>query len=103
VFFKALVTGNSFRSIAFNFRLGETTVSRIIKKKNVQTHTRNCDAEISFKNYKRTLGKAADDFMHKWQMLNCLGALDGKHISIFATQKSGSLYHNYKGNYSLVL
>jgi hypothetical protein len=69
----------------------------------VQCHTRNCDAEISFKNYKRTLGKAADDFMHKWQMPNCLGALDGKHISIFAPQKSGSLYHNYKGNYSLVL
>jgi len=44
--------------------------------------------------------KTADDFMHKWQMPNCLGALDGKHINIFAPQKSGSLYYNYKRNCS---
>ena len=45
----------------------------------------------------------AAGFYNRGNFPNCLGALDGKHIVIQAPARSGSLYHNYKGKFSLNL
>lgn len=45
----------------------------------------------------------AENFMLKWQFPNCIGAVDGKHISIKCPPHSGSQYFNYKHFYSVVL
>lgn len=45
----------------------------------------------------------ANVFGAKYEFWNCLGALDGKHVSITKPAHSGSLYFNYKGYYSIVL
>ena len=33
----------------------------------------------------------------------CLGAIDGKHVTLLSTEHSGSTFYNYKGFYSVVL
>ncbi|KAB0804494.1 hypothetical protein PPYR_01464, partial [Photinus pyralis] len=43
------------------------------------------------------------EFKENANFPNCIGAIDGKHIRIIKPHHSGSLYHNYKKNFSTVL
>ena len=47
--------------------------------------------------------KVADLFQRRWNLLNCLVALDGKHIVIKLPIRSGGELLNYKHTFSIVL
>ena len=45
----------------------------------------------------------AQGFDQKWNFPHCLGAIDGKHVRMYAPPNSGSLFYNYKGYFSTTL
>ena len=45
----------------------------------------------------------SNQFAEYWDFPHAIGAIDGKHIRIECPRKSGTLYYNYKGFYSIVL
>ena len=45
----------------------------------------------------------AKEFEEKWNFPNCIGAIDGKHVTIRCPSASGSTYYNYKNQFSVIL
>lgn len=92
----------SFRSLAFSFRVGETTVGKIIKETCTAINGRLLSLYMQKPN-KENWQEIRNDFHSKWNFPNCVGAVDGKHVHLFAPNNSGSNYFNYKGGFSIVL
>lgn len=88
--------------MADSFRLGYTTVQQIV----------NTTCEALWEQLSQMVMPTPDEekwksiakeFWQQWNYPNCIGAIDGKHVEIFAPPKSGSLYFNYKKFHSIVL
>ncbi len=98
-----LATGETFRSLAFQFRVGNNTVAQLIPE--------ICEAIIA--EYEPEVMphhmqpehwlQVAADFERLWNFPHALGALDGKHVAIQCPPHSGSHYYNYKRFYSIIL
>ncbi|KYN00337.1 hypothetical protein ALC62_08828 [Cyphomyrmex costatus] len=63
----------------------------------LESHPNWCD---SSENEWRAI---ANHFGERWNFHHVIGAMDGKHCVIDPPLKSGSMYYNYKGDYSVVL
>ncbi|KAK0401401.1 hypothetical protein QR680_015763 [Steinernema hermaphroditum] len=97
-----LAIGASFRSLHYSFRMGVSTVAKVVKA--------TCRAlYMALKMYVRFPETSAEwnevskAFEEEWNFPHVLGAIDGKHIKIVKPPKSGSNFFNYKKFFSTVL
>ena len=97
-----LACGETQQALSQYFQVGKSTVSKILEEvcdaiwDNLQEYVRSPET-------KQDWLKIAEEFERIWNMPHCIGALDGKHISIIAPRNSGTLFHNYKAFFSLIL
>ncbi|XP_034068922.1 protein ANTAGONIST OF LIKE HETEROCHROMATIN PROTEIN 1-like [Gymnodraco acuticeps] len=97
-----LATGDSYRTIAFSYRVGHATVAVIVKEVAGAIWTALVEETMPVPQTEDWRAIAAG-FQERWNFPNCVGAIDGKHVVIQAPANSGSLYFNYKSTHSLVL
>jgi hypothetical protein len=98
-----MATGNSFHSLAFDFRVAHNTISLFVKEV-LEAIIAEYAAEVVVMPTTPAGWRAASQkFGDRWNFLHACGALDGKHISVKAPAHSGTVYHNYKGFFSIIL
>lgn len=102
IFFRYLASGDEIRTFSVAHRISEATVREIITKTCVAIVEALGKVYVSPPNRVAWRNIAAG-FRDVWNLPNCIGAIDGKHISITAPNNSGSLYFNYKKFFSIVL
>ena len=98
-----LATGDSYEDLHFHFRISTAAISLFVPEV--------CDAiyDSLKKDYLRVPATAeeweelAKLIYQQWQFPNCIGAMDGKHLAMFAPPNCGSTFFNYKDFHSIVL
>ena len=98
-----LASGESQISLSFSFRIGHRTVGRIINETCDAIYNTLLEQYMSAPNNEEEWKRIAEEFKELWQLPHVIGAIDGKHVQIEAPPGSGSLFHNYKGFFSIVL
>ncbi|CAH2001678.1 unnamed protein product [Acanthoscelides obtectus] len=95
-------TGCNLKALSCYFLRGHTTIREIIARTSVviwkvlqPTYLPNP--------IKETWVQSARRYWELWNLPNCVGSIDGKHIRIKRPPKSGSEFINYKGYFSIVL
>lgn len=101
-FFRYLATGDALNTISFSYRLGHSTVHKIVRD-TCQVITTHLMKEMMPTPTEEMWMKIATDFYKMWNFPNCIGAIDGKHIVIQAPPNSGSMFFNYKKTFSIIL
>lgn len=98
-----LATGDSYQSLAYNFRVAKNTICLFIPQVCQAILQVYADEMMSCPITAADWKKVAKEFELKWNLPHCCGAIDGKHVAIRCPGKTGSLYFNYKGFFSIVL
>lgn len=100
--YRYMATGESFRSLAFAFRISHSYISVIVKSTLNAICRHLLPIFLPTPNY-ASLKHESEEFSQKWNFPHCVAAIDGKHVRIVCPEKSGSLFFNYKNYFSIVL
>jgi DDE superfamily endonuclease len=98
-----LATGISYRALEFDFRVAHNTISLFVPQVCQAIIEEFRDEQWATPSTEEEWQEVAEKFSARWNFHHACGALDGKHIRIRKPRKSGSLYYNYKGFFSIVL
>lgn len=98
-----MLLGESQESLRLTYRIGQSTISGIIKEVCVAIFYVLREEYLKMPSCENEWKVVANDFGQRWNFYNCIGAMDGKHFKIDPPLQSGSLYYNYKDSFSVVL
>ena len=98
-----LGTGESYRSLRFQFRISTPAISYIINDVCSAVNTNLAPLFLKFPSTVEEWKEISRKFEERWQFPNCIGAIDGKHIVMQPPPDAGSHYYNYKHTHSIVL
>jgi hypothetical protein len=98
-----LSSGANYRVLEELFRVPHQTISYIVPHTCKAIWSALAGTYIKCPSTEEEWLQVAKAFGEKWNYPFCLGALDGKHVTCQAFAKSGSLFKNYKGTFSIVL
>ena len=76
-----LSTGCSQQTLSFAFRLGRTTIFRIVKEVCIALDEILSPIYLNPPKYSSEWKKISDDFFKLWNMPHVIGAIYGKHIA----------------------
>lgn len=94
-----MATGDSLKSLHYNFRVGIATAYNIISETCESLWAILSPVYLKFPSEEDWL-KIAADFRDKLNFPNCVGAGDGKLIEVYSPSQSGSMYYNYQKYFS---
>ena len=98
-----LASGNKYSSMKFAWRVPHNTISVVVKLVCQAIIDEYMDEVLVCPTTPEEWRAIADKFYGRWNFPHTCGALDGKHVACRCPPKSGSLYFNYKGFYSIIL
>jgi hypothetical protein len=101
-YYRYLADGESANSLACGYRVGKSTVHDIIDETTeaMWDLLRHTYLEPPTKEQYKDIAR---DYFLKWNLPNCVGSIDGKHIAIMCPPNTGSVNFNYKKYFSIVL
>lgn len=95
--------GETQESLALTFRLDRSTISKIIKEVTTAITTVLKEKFLRFPNTENDWRVVSNDFGEQWNFHHVTGAINGKHCVIDRLLQFGSMFYNYKGDYTVVL
>ncbi|XP_040359762.1 protein ALP1-like [Ixodes scapularis] len=95
-----LAAGKTLRSVSYNFLTSRSTCCEIIPEVCSALWEVLGPVYVACPKQPEQWKKIATEFEERWNVPNCVGAIDGKHITIECPSLSGSLHRNYKGSFS---
>nr|XP_023027147.1 uncharacterized protein LOC111515143 [Leptinotarsa decemlineata] len=98
-----LATGRNYEDLKFSTLISPQSLGKIIPETCKAIFDVLKTVYMKFPSSEDEWRKIANDFEQKCNFPNCVGDVDGKHVNIIPSARSGSYYFNYKGTHSLVL
>ncbi|KAK4302017.1 hypothetical protein Pmani_025869 [Petrolisthes manimaculis] len=98
-----LATGESRRSLGFQYRISHNLISKIIPEVSSAIFTSLKQNYLKLPTTKEEWFAVAHDFHSMWNFPNCIGAMDGKRFLLTKPSNTGALYYDYKSHHSMIM